>query len=154
MKQPCQIVWFKRDLRVIDHKPLLEASKTNIPTLPVYIFESDYWKQPFASKRHWFFVRDCLFDLKKDIFKIKAELLIFKSDPINFFELIKNKYNLISIYAHEETSNSWTYNRDMNVINWCGENNVNFFQYPTNGVIRKLNAVSYTHLTLPTTPYV
>ena len=27
----------------------------------------------------------------------------------------------------------------MNVINWCGENNVNFFQYPTNGVIRKLN---------------
>ena len=89
MKHPCQIVWFKRDLRVFDHKPLLEASMTNIPTLPVYIFESDYWKQPFASKRHWYFIRDCLFDLKKDISKMKAELLIFKSDPINFFELIK-----------------------------------------------------------------
>ena len=50
MKQPCQIVWFKRDLRVIDHKPLLEASKTNIPTLPVYIFETDYWKQPILHK--------------------------------------------------------------------------------------------------------
>ena len=139
MKQSCQIVWFKRDLRVIDHKPLLEASKTNIPTLPVYIFETDYWKEPFASKRHWYFIHDCLLDLKRDISNMKAELLIFKSDAINFFELIKEKYNLKSIFAHEETSNSWTYKRDMNVINWCGENNVNFFQYPTNGVIRKLN---------------
>ena len=24
---PLQIVWFKRDLRVIDHQPLLQASK-------------------------------------------------------------------------------------------------------------------------------
>ena len=64
MKQPCQIVWFKRDLRVIDHKPLLEASKTNIPTLPVYIFESDYWKQPFSSKRQSRTKNQCLFDAK------------------------------------------------------------------------------------------
>ena len=139
MKQQCQIVWFKRDLRVIDHKPLLEASKTNIPTLPVYIFETDYWKEPFASKRHWYFIHDCLLDLKRDISNMKAELLIFKSDAISFFELIKEKYNLKSIFAHEETSNYWTYKRDMNVMNWCSENNVNFFQYPTNGVIRKLN---------------
>ena len=139
MKQSCQIVWFKRDLRVIDHKPLLEASKTNIPILPVYIFETDYWKEPFASKRHWYFIHDCLLELKRDISNMKAELLIFKSDAISFFELIKEKYNLKSIFAHEETSNSWTYKRDINVTNWCNKNNVNFYQYPTNGVIRKLN---------------
>ena len=89
MKQQCQIVWFKKDLRITDHKPLLEASKTNIPTLPVYIFETDYWKQPFASKRHWFFVRDCLFDLKKDISKMKAELLILKVMQLTFLNLLK-----------------------------------------------------------------
>jgi len=139
MKQECQIVWFKKDLRINDHRPLLEASKTNIPTIPVYFFETDYWKQPFASKRHWYFIHDSLIDLKKDIKSIKSELLLLNSDVINFLELIKNKFELISIYSHEETSNSWTYKRDVNVINWCNKNNVNFFQFPTNGIIRKLN---------------
>ena len=139
MKQQCQILWFKKDLRIHDHKPLLEASKTNIPTIPVYFFETDYWKQPFASVRHWYFIHDSLMDLKTDIKSVKSELLLLKSNVINFFELIKNKFELISIYSHEETSNSWTYKRDINVTNWCNKNNVNFYQYPTNGVIRKLN---------------
>ena len=139
MKQQCQIVWFKKDLRINDHRPLLEASKTNIPTIPVYFFETDYWKQPFASKRHWYFIHDSLMDLKKDIKSIKSQLLLLNSDVINFLELIKNKFELISIYSHEETSNHWTYKRDINVTNWCNKNNVNFLQFPTNGIIRKLN---------------
>ena len=44
-----------------------------------------------------------------------------------------------TIYSHEETSNLWTYKRDISVMNWCNENNVDFFQFPTNGIIRKLN---------------
>ena len=88
MKQQCQIVWFKKDLRINDHRPLLEASKTNIPTIPVYFFETDYWKQPFASKRHWYFIHDSLMDLKKDIKSIKSQLLLLNSDVIDFLELI------------------------------------------------------------------
>ena len=76
MKHQCQIVWFKKDLRINDHRPLLEASKTNIPTILVYFFETDYWKQPFASKRHWYFIHDSLMDLKKDVKSIKSELLL------------------------------------------------------------------------------
>ena len=74
-KQECQIVWFKKDLRINDHRPLLEASKTNIPTIPVYFFETDYWKQPFASKRHWYFIHDSLMDLKKEIKSISKSCI-------------------------------------------------------------------------------
>ena len=35
-KSEIQIVWFKRDLRTIDHKPLFEASKTLKPILSEY----------------------------------------------------------------------------------------------------------------------
>lgn len=35
-KQTVQIVWFKRDLRIHDHKPLFEAAQSDIPTLPLY----------------------------------------------------------------------------------------------------------------------
>ena len=60
LKNNIQIVWFKRDLRITDHGPLFEASLNSIPTLPIYIVETDYWKQPFSSKRHWSFIHDSL----------------------------------------------------------------------------------------------
>ena len=92
MKKDCQILWFKKDLRIFDHKPLLEASKTFIPTIPIYIFETNYWKQPFSSKRHWYFIHDCLFDLDKQLKSINSELFVFKDDVINV--LIKIKHPL------------------------------------------------------------
>ena len=53
-------------------------------------------------------------------------------------KLINKMFNLKSMYAHEETSNLWTYERDKKVIEWCNLNNVKFHEFPTNGVIRKL----------------
>ncbi|MFT5805559.1 MAG: deoxyribodipyrimidine photo-lyase, partial [Candidatus Paceibacteria bacterium] len=63
MPDSVQIVWFKRDLRITDHAPLLAASKTGAAVLPLYMVEPEYWAQPFASKRHWYFIHDCLVDL-------------------------------------------------------------------------------------------
>ena len=42
-KSKIQIVWFKRDLRATDHKPLFEASQTLKPILPIYVVENEYW---------------------------------------------------------------------------------------------------------------
>ncbi len=49
-----QIVWFKRDLRVEDHRALAEAAAQG-PVLPLYIAEPEYWCQPDASGRQWAF---------------------------------------------------------------------------------------------------
>ncbi len=131
MKKDCQIVWFKKDLRITDHKPLEEASKLNVPIIPLYVFETDYWKQPFSSKRHWYFVHDCLLDLQKEIKSINSELLILKSDIIRVFDMINKEFVIKSIFAHEETSNLWTYNRDKKVISWCNYHGINFYEFPT-----------------------
>lgn len=65
MSQPPCIVWFKRDLRLQDHAPLLAAAKLKCPVIPLYIIEPEYWQQSFASRRHWHFVHDCLDCAKK-----------------------------------------------------------------------------------------
>ena len=49
------IVWFKKDLRSSDHKPLSEAASNEYPVLPLYVFEPDYWEQKDTSQRHWEF---------------------------------------------------------------------------------------------------
>ena len=49
-----QIVWFKRDLRIVDHRPLATAALRG-PVLPLYVVEPELWQQPDASQRQWFF---------------------------------------------------------------------------------------------------
>ena len=75
-KEKISIVWFKKDLRVKDNLALLSGSKTNLPVLPLYIFEKDYWKQDFSSQRHWEFIHDCLIDINEDLKKIGQSLII------------------------------------------------------------------------------
>ena len=55
-----QIVWFKRDLRIVDHQPLAAAAERGL-VLPLYVVEPELWQQPdassgsgcFAGSRYW-----------------------------------------------------------------------------------------------------
>ena len=49
------IVWFKRDLRIEDHKAFVQAAKHG-PILPLYILEPELWQQPDMSHRHYMFL--------------------------------------------------------------------------------------------------
>ena len=48
------IVWFKRDLRVTDHRPLVDAVDQGM-AVPLYIIDPGAWEQPTASARQWRF---------------------------------------------------------------------------------------------------
>ena len=111
-KEKISIVWFKKDLRVKDNLALLSGSKTNLPVLPLYIFEKDYWKQDFSSQRHWEFIYDCLIDLNIELNNIGQSLIIKNGTAKNIFENIIKKYDVQFVFAHQETGNNWTFVRD------------------------------------------
>lgn len=76
MTQAINIVWFKRDLRLHDHAPLCQAINQGLPVLSLYVVETEYWQQSFASRRHWSFIHDCLQELRSDTAKLGQTLLI------------------------------------------------------------------------------
>ena len=43
------VVWFKRDLRIEDHLPLLQALQRG-PVLCLYIVEPNLWAAPYAAR--------------------------------------------------------------------------------------------------------
>ena len=96
-KSEIQIVWFKRDLRTIDHKPLFEASKTLKPILPIYVVEKEYWKQPFSNKRHWSFIYDSLIELRKELKKLGQSLIVRIGSVTDIFNQLSTQFNIISI---------------------------------------------------------
>ena len=50
------IVWLKRDLRLTDHAPLLQASQSANELLLLYIVEPMLLEDPHYDSRHWRFI--------------------------------------------------------------------------------------------------
>jgi deoxyribodipyrimidine photo-lyase len=140
MKQPIHIVWFKRDLRVTDHAPLVHAVADGLSVLPLYVIEPEYWQQDFASRRHWSFIRDCLKDLREDTAALGQPLVVREGEMCDVFQRIASKYSIKGIFSHEECGNNWTFRRDKKVIEWCTSNNITLHEFPHNGVVRRLKS--------------
>ena len=70
-----QLVWFKRDLRLEDHRPLVEALALG-DVLPLYIVEPEFWLQQDASGRQWEFCREALLDLRQAMSVLGQPLVI------------------------------------------------------------------------------
>ena len=134
---PVQIVWFKRDLRVDDHAPLIEAAATGA-VLPLYVIEPEYWQLPDASQRQQDFTADCLRDLQQALAKRGAPLQVQIGDVIEVLKRIHRHHSIASIHAHEETGNAWTFTRDRAVRAWSRSQGIPFKEYPQFGVVRGL----------------
>ena len=105
--QDSAIVWFKRDLRIHDHLPLVQASKYN-QVLPLYIFEPELWRQPDHSYRHYIYLKESLNDLEKELKNVGANLTVMVGNAPDIFDRLHSQYNIKTIFSHEETWNLWT----------------------------------------------
>ncbi len=136
-----QVVWFKRDLRLPEHAPLRAAAERG-PVLPLYVVEPDLWREPDASFRHWWFIRDCLLDLDTALQELGGTLIIRQGEITAVLANLKagltKAQGGFALWSHEETGNAWTFARDRRVAAWCREHAVPWQELPTNGVIRRL----------------
>ncbi len=133
---PINIVWFKRDLRVTDHAPLVAASSG--PVLPVYIFEPDYWQLPDTSPIQHAALVSAVSDLSSSLLQMGAPLLVQSGKAIDVFKSLLKAYPVAQVVSHEETGNAWTYDRDRKVARFLKASGIPWVQYPSNGVIRRL----------------
>lgn len=127
------VVWFKRDLRIHDHAPLAEAARRGT-VLPLFIYEPELWEGPDYDPRHWAFARQCLEELDGNLRRLGAPLAVRTGDALEVLRSLP----VTALYAHEETGNGWTYARDRRVRRWAREAGVPFYEFPNNGVVRRL----------------
>ena len=134
-----QIVWFKRDLRVDDHRPLLEAAARG-PVLPLYVVEPELWQQPDASERQWLFCRESLIELRQALAALGQPLVLRSGDVVQVLERARRQFGIDGLWSHEETGNGWTYQRDKRVAAWARANGIQWLEIPQFGVIRRLRS--------------
>ncbi len=132
-----QVVWFKRDLRVLDHGPLADAAAAG-PVLPLCVVEPDLWCEPDASGRQWAFARECLTELRADLAALGMPLVVRVGDVVEVLAWIRERHGIAALHAHQETGNAWTYARDRRVLAWAQQHGIPVHETRQNGVIRRL----------------
>ncbi|MDT8856364.1 FAD-binding domain-containing protein [Paracoccaceae bacterium Fryx2] len=133
------LVWFKRDLRTVDHPALALAAGLG-RVLPLYVVEPEYWALPDTSARHWAFTAECLEDLRAALAQIGAPLAVRVGDAVEVLEKTCRANGITRIVSHEETGNLWTWGRDRRVAAWARAAGVDWVELPQSGVVRRLQS--------------
>jgi deoxyribodipyrimidine photo-lyase len=132
-----QIVWFKRDLRTVDHRPLVEAARRG-PVLPLLIIEPGFWREPDASERHYLFMRETAQELDARLAGLGQRLIVRVGEACDVLEALRRSHGIAALWSHEETGNGWTFVRDKAVLSWARHHGIAWHETRQDGVIRRL----------------
>lgn len=131
------VVWYKRDLRVQDHWPLMLAARHG-PVLPLYIVEPSLLRAADASLRHYVFVRSALVELRRQLAALGQPLVVRVGEAVHVLDQLHAQHAIQAIYAHMETGNLPSYERDLDVLAWAARRGVRVVEFPFSGVVRRL----------------
>jgi deoxyribodipyrimidine photo-lyase len=132
------LVWFKRDLRVHDHAPLLAAVASGAPILPIYIFEPGYWALPEHSRRQFDFVLESLRELDAALQTRGSRLVVRTGTAADVISALHREYGIEAIHTHEETGLQWTFDRDRQLRRWTRNAGIALREQAQHGVVRGL----------------
>ena len=132
-----QVVWFKRDLRLFDHQPLVEAARSG-EVLLMYVAEPSIWTHGDLSKRHLRFVNESLQQIDLALQKKGVPFFTAVAEIEDVLESIFSQYGPFRLLAHEENGATNTYARDRRVHRWMRERGLSFDEFQHFGVKRRL----------------
>ncbi len=151
------VVWYKKDLRLTDHAPLVwagaHARQHAGGVLALWVYEPAMWQQPDASARHLGFANECLAELQTQMVQSQtahetqaaqskppcSPLLRCHGDMLSVLAKLKEILGNYALVSHEETGNGWSYERDKAVAHWCQAHGIVWRQFPSNAVVRGLH---------------
>ena len=139
-KKAINIVWFKRDFRIIDNEALFYAHQSDLPLLLICFFEPSVMNYPDSDARHWRFIYQSIEDLNKKLEPFNSKIYFFHDEVKTvFLELIKT-YEIKTVFSHQEIGNKITYNRDIEMKDFFKKNDIHWKEFQMHGVIRKLKS--------------
>jgi deoxyribodipyrimidine photo-lyase len=134
---PTALVWFKRDLRLRDHAPLMEAARFE-RSLAVAVVEPAWLISEECDAQHVAFWLDAVTALQRDLASLGLPLLVRVGAMTEVLQQLHQDCGFTHLLSHEETGPGWSYERDIAVAGWCRSRGVQWIETPQTGVVRRL----------------
>ncbi|MEZ4460657.1 MAG: deoxyribodipyrimidine photo-lyase [bacterium] len=132
-----QVVWLKRDLRLVDHRPLASAAARG-DVVMLYIYEPSIVSADDYDGCHLDFINESLAELDAELAARGGFVTYRFGEAVDVFASLHREFVIDEIWSHEETGNALTYERDKAVGRWARATGVKWTELPQFGVFRPL----------------
>ncbi|MBE9135781.1 deoxyribodipyrimidine photo-lyase [Nodosilinea sp. LEGE 07088] len=95
------LVWFRRDLRVSDHEPLLRATQRGL-VVPVFVFDRALLHHPETGAARIDFLLAALHALDADLRALGGRLIVRSGDPVQVLPDLVESAGAEGIYAYTD----------------------------------------------------
>lgn len=118
------ILWFQRDLRLVDHAPLQAAIDAEQPLMLVYCYEPLVLNEGHFNSRHGRFIMESLQNLTRTLKESGLVLHVFRNDFLAVLRKIHRRYGVDTIFSYREKGLRAIEQRNQEIEAFCQEQEI------------------------------
>lgn len=97
------VFWFRRDLRLEDNIGLYQALQSNIPVLPIFIFDSTILDNLESKEdRRVDYIQQALTSLNAKLQSVNSTIETYYGTPSTVFEQLSSIYSIQAVYCNRD----------------------------------------------------
>ncbi len=128
MQEKLNIFWFRRDLRLEDNNGLFHALNSDLPVLPVFIFDKRILDKLNQDDSRVTFIYNQIQHLKSEIEKKGSSLMVLHNTPDKAFEKIVADFNIQAVFTNRDYE-PYAIERDSKVRHLLQSKGINFLEF-------------------------
>ncbi|MDX6182515.1 deoxyribodipyrimidine photo-lyase [Flavobacterium sp. Fl-77] len=148
MKQKVNFFWFRRDLRLDDNTALFHALQSDLPVIPVFIFDDAILERLPQNDARVSFIYDSLQKINEELAKVQASILIKKGKTAEVWKSLVEEFDIQNVFFNKDYE-PYAIKRDVDISALLKENNVGSFAFKDHVIfeekeISKSDGLPYT----------
>ena len=137
MKQPLNIFWFRRDLRLDDNVGFYEALKSDHPVLPVFIFDTEILDKLPEDDARVTFIYETLQHMRDTLQnEHESSIAIYHGKPIEVYKQLIEEYEIHSVYTNHDYE-PYARERDTKIKTFLSNHDIEFKRFKDEVIFEK-----------------
>jgi deoxyribodipyrimidine photo-lyase len=137
MKQPVNIFWFRRDLRLDDNVGFYQALKGDHPVLPIFIFDSEILDKLPEDDARVTFIFETLQNMRNKLQEeYESSIAVFHGKPIDIYKQLVKDYDIKTVFTNRDYE-PYAKERDTAIETFLNENTITFKTFKDQVIFEK-----------------
>ena len=143
------IVWFRRDLRLLDNEIVTRACANGNPTFFVFCVDPWFFNQPEIGWKRVHFLFESLIDLDLELQKLGSSLVILEGNTVESLQSLATYLHSLNIepelFFNLDIQTEYGLDRDRNIQNFWINNNWKVYQCKPSFLVSKEEKLDFSN---------
>lgn len=141
MPASVNIIWFRRDLRLSDNAALYHALQSDLPVVPIFIFDTAILDQlEDKHDRRVAFIHAALQEMQDTLMNQQSSLEVYYGKPLAVLEELAKKYRIGTVFTNHDYE-PYAQERDQTIAAYLLSQQVQFQTYKDQVIFEKEEVV-------------